>query len=92
MSIDTIYSIAMAKGLDFAALRARAANTTAKELIAVAQLTGWTFKRTKGGHHQLTKPGRRTLTVPEDLTAGTARGIIATLEDSATEDDANASG
>ena len=69
--------------VDFAALRARApGNLRSADLLRAAEDCGWVHKRTRGGHHQLTKPGYRTLTIPVSLRPGTARNIIRALEES----------
>jgi predicted RNA binding protein YcfA (HicA-like mRNA interferase family) len=61
---------------ELVALRQRAGNLRSQDLVDAAERCGYSHARTKGGHHAYSKPGVRTLIIPDKLTSGTARGII----------------
>jgi predicted RNA binding protein YcfA (HicA-like mRNA interferase family) len=49
-----------------------------REALRAFERDGWVHRRTSGDHMQLTKPGFRTLVVPDhrELRVGTLRGLI----------------
>lgn len=71
----------MAKDVDFQALRRRAANLTAADLITAGTRLGWTLNTKKGkGSHVALEKGGRTITVPMHQNKRTYQEIIGDLE------------
>ena len=65
-------------------LRQRAANVAPEDLIKCAESLGWEYRGVGGGgHHKLSKEGRRPLTVPNHATLkkGTVLAILKELQE-----------
>ena len=56
----------------------RLANVSGRQVMRIAERTGWTFERISGDHYMYSKPGRRTVPIPDhrELEPGTLRSII----------------
>ena len=67
------------------ALKRRAGNVKSREIIAIAEASGWIYRNTRGGHTIHTKQGaRRPLSVPQhakDLKKGTALKLLRIIEE-----------
>ncbi len=61
---------------ELTALKSRAGNLSSGELRSIAERSGYLHARSKGSHHQYTKPGQRTLVIQESMTSGTALAIV----------------
>ena len=50
------------------------------EVIELLEANGWHYDRTRGDHHMLKKPGKRSIPVPgkrnDDISEGTYRAIL----------------
>ena len=66
-------------------------NLTPKDIERVAELAGWSYDRTTGGHAIYVKPGFwANLSIPQhDLKGWTARRLLNTIESSLDEEEAN---
>lgn len=67
------------------ALKRQAGNVKSREIIAVAEASGWIYRKSKKGHDIYKKEGaRRSLSVPRHAKAlkkGTALGLIGVIEE-----------
>lgn len=71
-------------------LRQRAGNVAPADLIKCAERLGWSYRGVGGGgHHKVTKTGRRPLTIPNHLKLkkGTVLAILKELQEESETDD-----
>lgn len=69
------------------ALRRRAGNVSARELVGAALERGWVERKSTSSHREFTKPGRDILAIPYHLRRRVALNIIRQLrEDEATHE------
>ena len=79
----------MSERVDFLALRSRAGNLRAEDLVKAAENLGWTLARVKGSHHLMTKPGVPTLVISQHANRRTYLSVIKVLERENDDGDSN---
>ena len=77
---------------DLDALKRRAGNVRARELVGAALERGWVERRSTSSHREFTKPGRSVLAIPYHLRRAVALNIIRQLMEDEAQSELDGSG